>query len=256
VERLSDSVTAVRSPKDCCILSRIVLPSFVSLLLDCLKAVSEKELLLVPYAKDMVYVTLSSSAAGCSEVGKLIDAQEPPDSLVSIPYCIHRIDRTEAELSLLEQGKVPVCWQVYPYFGASLEEVEDASMSDYLESFFKHLFPDRQIQVYDYLDGRQLVHYQCAIKKEDWHYVKPAFEEAFLLHRSAFRRAHGGSIGPSLVDVCPARAWNQMCFSGSPQAESMAERDFVETEVVVEKKNIPCVDEPAITRRAGRIETM
>jgi len=133
---------------------------------------------------------------------------------------------------------------------------EDASMSDYLESFFKHLFPDRQIQVYDSLDGRQLVHYQCAIKKEDWHYVKPSFEEAFLLHRSAFRRAHGGSIGPSLVDVCPARAWNQMCFSGSPQAESMAERGFVETEVVVEKKTFLDLDEPAITRKKLRMETM
>jgi len=82
---------------------------------------------------------------------------------------------------------------------------ERSHMSGYLEAFFKQLFPEKCIKVHDSLDGHRLVHYQGALRREDWDYAKPVFEKAFLAHRSAYRRAHGGCSGPVVLDRADAR---------------------------------------------------
>jgi len=134
---------------------------------------------------------------------------------------------TDQENSTMDVSSADGCKSYWKYAD------ESVNMGEYLESFFKHLFPDRQIRVYETLDGCQLAHYQRAIKKEDWDLVKPLFETTFRAHRSAFRRAYGGSIGPSLVDSRPARTLNNVWLSGDPQAESMAMEEAVEGEVLV-----------------------
>jgi len=157
---------------------------------------------------------------------------------------------TDQENSTVDVSSADGCKSYWKYVD------EGADMGEYLESFFKHLFPDRQIRVYETLDGRQLVHYQRAIKKEDWDLVKPSFETAFLAHRSAFRRAYGGCIGPSLVDSRPARTLNTVWFSGDPQAEYMAMEEPVEGEVLVEQNTFLDFQESGITRASRRLATM
>lgn len=122
IQKPKESVLSVRSPKDCCVLSRLVLPSFIDHLLSNLEpAGSEQELVIIPYAKDQIYATLCSSPRGCFGAGELIDAKnsDPPDGIASIPFRIHSSDRSSPELSLLANGVTPVSWDVYSHFGTT-----------------------------------------------------------------------------------------------------------------------------------------
>ena len=116
------SVLLARSPKDCCVLSRIVLPSFIDELLRSLgHAGPDQELVIVPFDKDLIFATLSSSPKGCFMLGEMMDSMsdDTPDSVMPCPFRIHTIDRGSAELTLLANGITPVTWDIYSYFGSN-----------------------------------------------------------------------------------------------------------------------------------------
>lgn len=60
------------------------------------------------------------------------------------------------------------------------------------------------LKAYASLDGQRLVHYQCAVRRDEWERVREEFLEAFLVQKRAYRRANGGSCAPCLaVDAEP-----------------------------------------------------
>lgn len=75
-------------------------------------------------------------------------------------------------------------------------------LSEFVKLFLMALGLD--VPIYGFLDGRRLVPYQCALKREDWNRIRTQFVECFLLQKTAYRRANGGSTAPSLhEDVEP-----------------------------------------------------
>ncbi|CAE8594118.1 unnamed protein product [Polarella glacialis] len=84
---------------------------------------------------------------------------------------------------------------------------ERFTLSQYLRSFIFSLLgqPEVEVQVYDALDGRQLVPYQAAMPRELWTSIKPALMTAFAIQKAAYRHAQGGSCAPSLYDDTAAR---------------------------------------------------
>ena len=111
----------VRSPKDIAVLSRLILPSFVHWLQDTLKCEAKDELIVVPFCKDALYATKSSSFLGCCMLGDYCDAlgahEEIADWNTSVPYRIKSMDRSTPEMDLIAKGVFPVVWEYYPLWG-------------------------------------------------------------------------------------------------------------------------------------------
>ncbi|CAE7866003.1 unnamed protein product, partial [Symbiodinium necroappetens] len=60
------------------------------------------------------------------------------------------------------------------------------------------------LKAYASLDGQRLVHYQCAVRRDEWERIREEFLEAFLVQKRAYRRANGGSCAPCFaVDAEP-----------------------------------------------------
>lgn len=76
-------------------------------------------------------------------------------------------------------------------------------LADYLTSFLQCL--GLELDIYGTLDGRTLVPYQCVVERSAWEGMKEAFQEAFRLQRTAYRRANGGSAAPALMEDMPPR---------------------------------------------------
>ncbi|CAE7762871.1 mucK [Symbiodinium sp. CCMP2456] len=56
-----------------------------------------------------------------------------------------------------------------------------------------------RLKAYDSLDGQRLVHYQCAVRRDEWERIREEFLYAFLVQKRAYRRANGGSCAPWLA---------------------------------------------------------
>ena len=79
---------------------------------------------------------------------------------------------------------------------------EKFMFSEYLELFLEAL--GEKIDVFNTLDGRQLVPYQAAVLQRQWSSVRFMFGEAFSLQKTAYRRANGGTTAPNVhEDVKP-----------------------------------------------------
>lgn len=79
---------------------------------------------------------------------------------------------------------------------------EKFRLSEYIQLFLQNL--GEALPIYYIMDGRKLVPYQCVVRREDWLRVRKRFVECFLLQKTAYRRANGGSTAPSLhEDVEP-----------------------------------------------------
>lgn len=79
---------------------------------------------------------------------------------------------------------------------------EKFRLSEYIQLFLQSL--GELVPIYSIMDGRKLVPYQCVLRREDWRRVRQRFVECFLLQKTAYRRANGGSTAPSLhEDVEP-----------------------------------------------------
>lgn len=58
----------------------------------------------------------------------------------------------------------------------------------------------QEVETYDSLDGRELVPYQCVVRRSAWEMVKPRFLDVFPLAKTAYRRANGGSSAPVIQE--------------------------------------------------------
>mmetsp|Transcript_41370 Transcript_41370/g.92530 ORF Transcript_41370/g.92530 Transcript_41370/m.92530 type:complete len:410 (+) Transcript_41370:99-1328(+) len=75
-------------------------------------------------------------------------------------------------------------------------------LSEYIKSLLNSV--GEHIDAFKSLDGRKLMPYQCAVRRDQWNLLRRRFIEVFLLQKTAYRRANGGSTAPSLhEDVDP-----------------------------------------------------
>lgn len=69
----------------------------------------------------------------------------------------------------------------------------------YLQMLLQRL-GHREVQVFNSLDCRTLVPYQCVMRTEQWKEVRESCLQALTLQKTAYRRANGGTTAPSLVE--------------------------------------------------------
>lgn len=88
------------------------------------------------------------------------------------------------------------CWTDYRMEGTKFR------FPEYLRCFLKKL--SLTADIWDSLDGRRLVPYQCVMQRTEWDQIKDSVRPALTLQKTAYRRARGGTTAPSLQeDVMP-----------------------------------------------------
>ena len=78
-------------------------------------------------------------------------------------------------------------------------------------------------------DGQTLVPYQCVVVRQQWDEMKGTVLEALRFQKAAYRRLHGGTTAPSLIEHLPAR------FASDPRGDMNEWNGSHCTEVVVRK---------------------
>lgn len=72
-----------------------------------------------------------------------------------------------------------------------------------LRSYMMQLLPAigcPDVQVYDEMEGRQLVPYQAVVPRSQWENVKARFQEVFRVQQSAYRKLNGGTSAPKMAE--------------------------------------------------------
>ncbi|CAE7650566.1 unnamed protein product, partial [Symbiodinium pilosum] len=113
----------------------------------------------------------------------------------------------------------------------------------YLSEYIKVLLLNvgETIDVFNSMDGRNLMPYQCVVRREQWMAVRTRFIEVFLLQKTAYRRANGGSTAPSMHEgfeprfspdpsLTLLRESLSRCSSQTPQHRLLVRRTFLELE--------------------------
>jgi len=85
-----------------------------------------------------------------------------------------------------------------------MQEKHRFNFADYMRLFLANL-GETGVRVFSSLEGRQLVPYQCSVDRAAWDSARQKFTEAFLLQKTAYRRANGGSTAPSFHEDVKAR---------------------------------------------------
>mmetsp|Transcript_16119 Transcript_16119/g.22259 ORF Transcript_16119/g.22259 Transcript_16119/m.22259 type:complete len:386 (-) Transcript_16119:44-1201(-) len=101
-------------------LANMALVSFVDDLFQRLGCEAKDELIVVPFMKDQLCATKSSSPIGCCMLGDLTcpdEGRAQPEWITSTPLRVQKIDRTVDEIELLSNGRLPVTWEFYHYWG-------------------------------------------------------------------------------------------------------------------------------------------
>ena len=93
-------------------------------------------------------------------------------------------------------------------------------LSDYLEIFLERI--GEKVPTYQSLDGHELLPYQCAVQSLDWARVRAHFQRAYLLQKTAYRRARGGSSAPSVLEGVEPRFRDDHSFECFQQRLKMA----------------------------------
>ncbi|CAE8614893.1 unnamed protein product [Polarella glacialis] len=133
---------------------------------------------------------------------------------------------------MLREGTVHVA--AGDHLGVSMWERSDEerfTLSQYLRRFILSLLGQPEVEVYDAMDGRQLVHYQAAMPRELWISIKPALMKAFAIQKAAYRHAQGGSCAPSLYDDTAARFLPSSEASFSDEESIGTSKDLVKIDV-------------------------
>ncbi|CAK8991855.1 unnamed protein product [Durusdinium trenchii] len=114
-----------------------------------------------------------------------------------LPLLPERVSDTPGAVSGLMQH--PLVWKPF--------QVEDADgkfrLAAYLRCLLRRL--GMQIQIYQTYEGRALVPYQCVVQTQQWQGIRKLLLEALALQRTAYRRLHGGSTAPALVEHAKVR---------------------------------------------------
>lgn len=75
-------------------------------------------------------------------------------------------------------------------------------LAEYLQLFLERL--DLSLTIYESWGGQALVPYQCVVLRKEWEEVRSLVCFALRFQKAAYRRLHGGTTAPSLVeDVAP-----------------------------------------------------
>ncbi|CAJ1352920.1 unnamed protein product [Effrenium voratum] len=102
----------------------------------------------------------------------------------------------------------------------------------YLQLFLERL--GHEAEVFDCLDGRKLVPYKCALRRDVWRRIRGDLEQAFSLQKTAYRRANGGTQAPELREdstnlrQLPWRAGDLVKVPLAPQL--VVRRTFIDVE--------------------------
>ena len=87
------------------------------------------------------------------------------------------------------------CWNFY--VGSSTSAF--LKQKEVLSQVHRWAYPvlhTKKLPDIDQRNRSRLVPYQCALKRDDWMHVRSRFVECFLLQKTAYRRANGGSTAP------------------------------------------------------------
>lgn len=137
---------------------------------------------------------------------------------------------------------------------------EKFHLSQYLAQFLANL--DEDLSVYETLDGRSLVPYQCAVSRHAWNQIREHFIACFLVGKTAYRRANGGSTAPTLHEDVEPRFLNRsqeppaVVRAQGPQGHQLGSyrmvvrNTFVEVEVHSEEEQVT-----EVCRRGRRPKT-
>ncbi|CAE7702475.1 unnamed protein product, partial [Symbiodinium sp. CCMP2456] len=76
-------------------------------------------------------------------------------------------------------------------------------LSGYMQALAECL--GESLQFYQFLDGKELLYFQCAVAREEWSRVQDRLKDAYLLQKTAYRRANGGAQAPGLNEASTPR---------------------------------------------------
>lgn len=122
---------------------------------------------------------------------------------------------------------------------------EKFRLSQYLAQFLANLEED--LSVYETLDGRPLVPYQCAVSRQAWNQIREHFIACFLVGKTAYRRANGGSTAPTLHEDVEPRFLHRapdpststvVRAQGQGSYRMVVRNTFVEVEVHSEEEQV------------------
>jgi len=125
-------------------------------------------------------------------------------------------------------------------------------LSDFLKKFLNRL--GLSLSVYESLDGQQLLPYQCVVASQAWHDVRDLFQRAYLLQKTAYRRANGGAFAPGITEGTEPRFCQEICLD-SLQRRLREATGHQEVVTVVRKTFLEVADEVAPPSACGRSRT-
>jgi len=128
-----------------------------------------------------------------------------------IPEIIDTGATTGKQVTTIDAGKTMglTSWTRYhPRLAGSRQ----FRLADYLRVFLDRI--GERVNIYDTLDGQELLPYQCTISRKDWSRVSDRFRKAYALQKAAYRHANGGPTAPGICeDVAPRFRQDSSLFS-------------------------------------------
>jgi len=128
-----------------------------------------------------------------------------------IPEIIDTGATTGKQVTTIDAGKTMglTSWTRYhPRLAGSRQ----FRLADYLRVFLDRT--GERVNIYDTLDGQELLPYQCTISRKDWSRVSDRFRKAYALQKAAYRHANGGPTAPGICeDVAPRFRQDSSLFS-------------------------------------------
>ena len=92
-------------------------------------------------------------------------------------------------------------------------------LSGYMQALAECL--GESLDFYQFLDGKELLYFQCAVAREEWCRVQDRLKDAYLLQKTAYRRANGGAQAPGLNEASTPRFRRQVCFTSLEEPRSV-----------------------------------
>ncbi|CAE7662946.1 DHX34 [Symbiodinium necroappetens] len=145
------------------------------------------------------------------------------------PFLPSREDSTESTVTIAagEALGLPMWTRFDPYW----EGDEKFRFSTYLQRFLRSL--NIPVVVYDRLDGRLVVPYQCLVRSEEWTEIRPRFVQAFSLQKTAYRHANGGTTAPNVHENSKPRFIPRLSCEALNRRIERAQRKSFQHNVVV-----------------------
>ena len=119
-------------------------------------------------------------------------------------------------------------------------------LSEYLRLFAERI--GESCRFYQSLDGQELLYFQCVVARDEWVRVQGHIRSAYLLQKTAYRRANGGAQAPGLSEGVKPRFCQEIDLSSlaeriqadsaaRPQQKVQVRNTFVEVDVDEEESD-------------------